>query len=299
MKNGLITCLLAVLFCLPLAFGFPFVTLTAVSVLLTFTYVRNSLKLYLICLAVCLICLAAVFWSDLPAALCCFMPVAAVSYLLGSGIKKKKSFANVIISSSVAAIAAITVILLYLSHVTGKTPFSVIFGDYIAILKQVFAQLELSADLADSFALQLEYLFPSFIIIFASVEVYIVFGISRYVLERKGYVPENMPYFYQLRLGKTFATVFLVILLFSLFGGASIVSMNIIAVAITLFSVCGISVCVYWLRNAGLPKAVRIIIYVLFAMLVLLSVLGGLPMIALFGIGIFDCYRPLRIKRED
>ena len=298
MKKNIFLILLTALLCLPLLAGFSIISILALGSFLTYTFVRNSAKSFAVSAVTMLLCMALIFRADIPTTLSFSMPVILVSYLLGTGISKKQSFQSVIISAVIAAIAAITIILLYNTHITNKTAFSLLFGEFTTVMKDTLAGFGISTQYIDEFLVQLELMLPSIIIVSASLCVYVIFGISRTVLERKGYIIENMPHFSELHLNRSFTSVFLVIFLFSLFGGMSAVSLNIITVVVTLFSVCGLSVCVYYLKKFGLPKAVRVIIYV--AAVILLpftAALGGIPTVLMFGLGIFDSYRSLR--REE
>ncbi|MBQ7717940.1 MAG: DUF2232 domain-containing protein [Clostridia bacterium] len=300
MKDYVFRILLAALLCVPLIFGFPFLSVLALCSLFTYNLVKNSFKVFAVIAAVVLLIMFAAFRGNIPAILSFFGLLVIVSYVLGMGISKKKTFSSTMISTVTAAIAAITLILLYYTHTTGKTAFTLLFGDYIEVLKQTFAQLDISSDFADLFAQQLELMMPSFIIISTAITVYIVFCISRGFLERNGYMIDNMPHFEELSLNRTFSTVFLFILLFSMFDGVSAVAMNIIMVVVTLFAMCGLSVGVYYIKTFGLPKAIRVIIYILLVVIMMfVNALGGIPTIVLLIVGVIDSYRPLRFRKGE
>lgn len=282
--------------------GMPFATLL-ISVVITYYYVKRGFRFFAHgSLAVFLSALFLAGFSVLNAIMACIF-ILPVSFFIGLGFRHRQSLKTVLVSAGLANLSANALFLGIESFKSGRPASEALFLDTYNAMKEAVGQsprlakqylgaLEL---MKDSYLEVLELFMPALLIIMSIFSVYITFGIVRSLLGRSGMLYDNMPYFYQLKLGRPITTGFLFLFALSLIYGPVPVLVNIIFVIVSVLMVCGLSVLDYYLKFYNIPGFVRFILYVVaFCVLPLFGEVGTLPAFLLLLAGILDSYLEFR-----
>jgi uncharacterized protein YybS (DUF2232 family) len=110
------------------------------------------------------------------------------------------------------------------------------------------------------------YLVPGFLIISSAVFGFISLFLSKMVVCRIGYDYKYLPVFSELKVSRVTTGVFTISFLLFMFSDQTIFSAAIANIALILsiiLMVCGISVMDYFVKKAGIPGIVRVIIYII------------------------------------
>ena len=299
-KKYFFAALYLIIAALPVFFGLDIISVLFLSALLTFYFVI----LGHICFAsLCFIVLAALFFTTEFSIIHTVVLAAfaiPVSFLLGYGLENKKSFSAIMMPACTAAVAVVSLAVVYCMKTYNLSAFQVLTGDSFKLFKGSLQQAGADANVlkyVDVIVYEAEQLLPSILIISVCIFVYAVFGVSRYILKKSGFVYESIPTFSYLRLSRGFTIVFLGLMLISFLFETSGVTLNIITVVTMMFCVCGLSYCNYYLKKKNVSKPLRALIYI--AVFVISTATGiGTSVVssALFVLGIVDSFRNLRGK---
>lgn len=279
-----------------LAFGLSAPAAVIFAALLSLFYVMSDVRRWAVCVLGLLAASYCVLRFDILNALLFTLQVGVLSFFLSQGLRKKKSLAYTMITATVAMLAVTVCVIVYQMQASGLSAFTILFGDSFNSAKEIFeaseGQSEQITQMLDLMATLLELIIPSLLILSGVLIVYIAFGITRAMMRKNNIIAEQMPYFSNLRMSSGFSTVFLVILMASMFAPSSAITFNIVYIVAVLFAVCGLSVVDFNLRKPSLPAFVKIGIII--AEIILFT--AFFYMLAI--LGIVDSYRPLR-KMED
>ncbi len=302
-KKYILSALLVVISALPVLLGLDILSILICPALLAFCFVTlgvvswGTLSLLLFA-AVYLVTGMSLEHSVIFAAF-----AVPVSCLLGYGFSKKQSFSILITPACTVCIAAAAGLIFYLMKKYNMSAFSIVTGDSFKIFKESLQQSSIDTNTAkyiDMIIVEAEQMLPSIIIIACCFYIYSVFGITRRFLEKSGLAYENLRHFYELRLSRGFAILFLGVMLVSLFSQTGGVTMNIITVVTMMFTVCGLSCCDYYLKSKSISKPIRVLIFIAVFIISALTGIGAtIVSTALFLLGVVDSFRDLRRQVKD
>ncbi len=214
------------------------------------------------------------------------------SFVLGFCFWKKLTFGNTLAFSSLAETLVLFAGIFYLSKKEGTTAVKLIFGepaDMLALFNFAGQEKEMLSDMLEYMFYLYDALLPFLLIVSSAVLVYLIFGISRFLLEKSGEA-YDMPYFYELRVPRSMMTVFLILAILSLIGGIySPILLNVLFILATVIIICGLSVMSFYFKKINVPKVLRILI--LIAGILFLSPIAEFSLLFL---GIRDSYRNFR-----
>ncbi len=209
---------------------------------------------------------------------------------IGYHIYKKMSFSSMLISATAIETAVLVFITLEICKESNLLPPDLLFGplfsqltDTSALLSQQYGVTPSEmAKMSQYFMDTLKQTLPLFYLSFSLLYVYVLFGITRFILKIQKIVLRTYPKFHQLWLPSGISNIFLVLFLVSLFY-ESVILFNVVSFMMFIHVVLGLSRLDFVLIKKKIHKAFRVMI--LGAVMIFSSMLGGLPITVLCFMG--------------
>ncbi|MBZ4646734.1 MAG: hypothetical protein PWR27_2496 [Petroclostridium sp.] len=238
---------------------------------------------------------------------------------LGYGLKSKWEFNKLFIFSSGAYLVSLLATILLINNIEGINlidkliiePVTEFFTQAEKDLNEVAKALGNNQVYAGGLTILKDIvglLIPSFFIVSSTLFGYITLILSKSILNRIGYDYRYLPRFFELKVNRGTAVVFVLSFILSITINEVTISAalaNITFILSVILMVCGLSVLDFFVKKAGIPGYVRVIIYIIvFAITTLLGVVIPLlhPLNALIILALIDStfdFRKLGHKGEN
>jgi uncharacterized protein YybS (DUF2232 family) len=217
---------------------------------------------------------------------------------IGHGLKRKWTFSEMFFISAGAYLFSLLTTILFLNYVEGVNQINQLITLRIKALEELITQIEANLHetgallgdeqkYADFFSIgkaelvRIEYIIrlfiPSFFIISSAFSGYLALMSSKAILSRSGYDYKYFPAFSELRISRSAIVVFLLSFLLSSLATQQMIRgafANIAFILSMVFMVCGLSILDFFVKKAGIPGVVRVIIYlIVFGIMMLLGII--------------------------
>lgn len=212
------------------------------------------------------------------------MSLAMTGLALGYGLKRKWQFRDLLLLSAAAYLVSILGIILLFNYVEGVNQINRFIIEPAKIfLEEVETNLQVMIDelkrypfyaenvtelenrfIAEDYLYVLKIMIPSIFIISSVILGYVTLVISKKILNRMGYSFQYLPDFSQLRVTKGTALAYVVsfgLLLFVSHLTVRSALVNIIYIFSVILMTCGAATFVFFVKKAGIPFIVRVVIY--------------------------------------
>ena len=297
-KKYFLSIIAVVISALPAFWGFDIISVILLAALLTVCFVTFGPKFWSVLSVLSVAAVFCVYRFDILNTVVFSAVALPVSLVLGFGFSKNQSLSSIMTKACTACVAVVAMSVVYLMKKSGISAFTVITGNSAETLKNSLQQAS-----ADSFTMQnidnvikvIDSILPAIVIISVCLLVYLIFGIARFMLEKKGKQFPGLRRFSELRLSRGFTMVFLILMVLALFSNTSGITFNTITVVTTMFTICGLSCCDWFLKKKNIKRVYRVIIYIVTYFLSVLTGIGAVLLLpGLSVLGMVDSFKDFR-----
>ena len=224
----------------------------------------------------------------------CFLCAQALSaFMIGMFIYKKGKFSGMLITATLVEVTAFAVYTRAIADALSQKPATLLFGENLQnTAETILNNGQLSEENVSMMHASIRMLFetmqsmlPFFYLVSALVVVYLVFAVTRFILEKQSIRLQSMPRFCEFWLPRSISNIFVILFLISFFANTPILT-NVVSVMFFIHVVCGISVIDLYMKGRGMSRGIRALLLV--ALFTVSAVVGGLGTSILCCIGMND-----------